>query len=89
MRGLIGHPAPKPLDLKLLGLHLAMARKRLLRISGKLPNPFAQHILVKVEITGRPGYRHTPSLDQFHCLKLELAGELFSASNTPGSIRPP
>ena len=42
------------LDLQLLRLHLAVARKRLPRIGGKLLHPFAQHILMHVQITCLP-----------------------------------
>src|SRR6478672_10264724 len=53
-----------------------MAWERMLRVSRQIPHPFAQHILMEVEIPRRLGDRHTPLLDQPHCLKLELATEL-------------
>src|SRR6476659_1796511 len=53
-----------------------MAWERMLRVGRQIPHPFAQHILMEVEIPRRLGDRHTPLLDQPHCLKLELATEL-------------
>jgi hypothetical protein len=42
----IGLAAPQPLNLLLLGLHLAVAWKRRPQMSFRLANPFAQHVLV-------------------------------------------
>jgi hypothetical protein len=55
-----------------------MAGKRMLRVARQIPHPFAQHILVEIEIPRRLGDGNTPFLDQSHSFKLELAAELSS-----------
>src|SRR5690606_35721430 len=46
------------------------------RIGGKLPNPFAQHVRMHIQIARRLGDRHPAFADHPHRLKLELAAEL-------------
>jgi transposase-like protein len=41
-------------SLKLLRLHLPMAGEGMLRILGKLPDSFAQHVLVEIQFASRP-----------------------------------
>ena len=43
----------KPIDLELLGLHLPMSRERPCRRRSKLLHPFAQHVLVDIEVPCR------------------------------------
>lgn len=53
------HPsqlAAQPLNLSLLGLHHPMPRKRRPQVRRLLPHPFAQHLLVQVQIAC--GLRH-------------------------------
>ncbi len=44
----------------------------MLRVGRQIPHPFAQHILVEIEIPRRLGDGNTPFLDQSHSFKLEL-----------------
>ena len=66
---------PKPFDLLLLGLHLPVPRKRMNRIGAEFLHPFAQHVLIEVEIAGRLCHRDASFPDKLHRLKLELATE--------------
>jgi hypothetical protein len=47
----LGHFASQLLDLELLGLHLPLAGKCLLRVGSLLPDPLAQHVLMQVEVS--------------------------------------
>ena len=61
-----------------------MAGKRMLRIVGELSDPFAQHVLVEIQIARRLRNRNTPILHKSYGLKLELAAEFPSLnSNSP------
>ncbi len=48
----LGHFFPKPLDLKLLRLHLSLTRKRLCWVRTIFPDPLAQDILMNIQIAG-------------------------------------
>jgi hypothetical protein len=49
----LGHFATETIDLQLLGPHLAVPRECVSRIGGKLLHPFAQHVLVHIQIASR------------------------------------
>lgn len=49
-------------SILLLRLHLPMTGKRMLRIGRQLAHPFAQHILVEIEVAGSLGHRNARSL---------------------------
>jgi hypothetical protein len=72
-----------PIDLKLLWLHLAFSRKGLAEIVAVFANPFAQHILVDIKVTGSLGNRDATLPDQLYRLKLVLAAELPSLHSCP------
>lgn len=59
-----GHFAAQPLNPQLLRLHLAITGKSLNRICSKIPNPFAQHILVNLQIAGGLSNSNTPLTHQ-------------------------
>src|SRR5690606_5302792 len=61
-----------------------MTGKGMLRIGAEFPDPFAQHVLMQIQIAGGLRHRNAPILHQPHCLKLELAAELPSShSHSP------
>ncbi len=59
-----GDFATEPLDLKLLRLHLAMTRKRVLGIAGKIAHPFAESICVHIQLTQRLRDKLAPLANQ-------------------------
>src|SRR5947208_9542037 len=73
----------EPRDLELLRLHLAVARKRVLRIVGELLHPIAQLRHMHVQVLRSLHIGHASLLDQAHSLKLELAGKLPSLHDPP------
>jgi hypothetical protein len=68
----------RPVNLQLLRLHLSQAGKCTLRIGRQRRDPFAQHILMEIEITRHLRNLNTPCFNQSHHLKPELAAELSS-----------
>ena len=65
----------QPLNLLLLGLHLSVTRKGLRRIGAELLHPFAQNILVNVQVAGRLCHRYPAfpdQLDRFSRLNFRL-----------------
>jgi hypothetical protein len=78
-----GDLPPQLLDLQLFRLHLPKAGKRLRRIGGQIPRPFAQQILVNTKIARRLRHAHTTVLDQAHGLDLELSSKLSSSHRPP------
>jgi hypothetical protein len=69
----------KTVNLKLLWPQLSMAGQGMLRISVRIADPLAQHVLVQVQIPRSLRNRNATLLHQPHCLKLELAVEFPSA----------
>src|SRR5512133_444058 len=70
-------------DLELLGLHLAVARKGVLRIIAELLHPITQLRGVNVQVLRCLHIGHPSILDQAHRLKLELPRELPSLHDPP------
>ena len=70
-------------------LHLAMARKGLVRIGGKVLHLPAQHVLMDIQIPSRLRYTHTPFLDQADSLDLELSPKVPSLHENSGLIKTP
>lgn len=79
----LGHLAPQLLDLKLLRLHLAVAGKGLRRIGRKELHPFAQLVLMDIQIPRRLRHAHSAILDQADRLHLELTPKLSSPHAPP------
>src|SRR4029077_1218127 len=90
---------PQSLDLKLLRLHLAMPRKRLLRIRAELLHPLAQHVLMDGQIACRLPTGNAALPHQLDSLNLELPRKpspascsikhLKSVSSEPGAGQNP
>jgi hypothetical protein len=80
----IRHPA-EPLDLKLLRLHLIVAGKGLRRIGREELRPFAQLVLMDVQVPRRLRDTHSAILDQANRLDLELAPKS-SSPHTPSPL---
>ena len=70
-----GDLAPQPLDLQLLGLRLAMAGEGLNGIGAELLHPFAQHVLMNVQVPAGLRYRYPTFPDKLDRLDLELSAE--------------
>ena len=67
-----------------LEAYLPMTGEGLLRIGRLLAHPFAQHVHMQVQITGRLRHRNAPFPDQLNSLELELPAELASLhQNSP------
>jgi hypothetical protein len=67
-----------------------MPRNGLHRISAKFLDPFAQDVLMNIQIPRRLRDTDAAIPHQFHCLKLELAAELPSFhSFAPVSLETP
>src|SRR5262249_23168518 len=79
----LGHFALETHDLELLGLHLAVAGKGVLRILGELFHPIAQLRRVNVQVLRCLNIGHASILDQAHSLKLELSRKLPSLHDPP------
>src|SRR5271168_2205208 len=62
---------PEPVDLQLLGLHLTVSGKRLLRIRAKFLHPFAENVLVDVDVPGRLSHAYASLTHQADRLDLE------------------
>src|ERR1700722_880273 len=62
---------PEPVDLQLLGLHLTVPRKRLLRIYAKFLHPFANNVLVDVEVPRRLSHAYASLTHQAYRLDLD------------------
>src|ERR1700722_19466301 len=62
---------PEPVDLQLLGLHLTVPRKRLLRICAKFLHPFANNVLVDVEVPRRLSHAYASLTHQAYRLDLD------------------
>lgn len=69
--------------LKLLGPHLPLAAKGLLRIGRLLAHSFAQHVLMQVQMAGRLRHCNAPLPDQF----LTASRSRSCAARSPGSRR--
>ena len=65
------HFTPQTLDLQLLGLLLTVAGEGLLRIRAELLHPFAQDILVHIEVSRSLRDTHTSFPNQTNGLDLE------------------
>jgi hypothetical protein len=68
----LGKLAPQLLDLYRLRLHLPAAGQGLHRIGRQIPRPFAQGVLVNIQILRRLRNADPALLDQAHSLELEL-----------------
>src|SRR5262249_36322265 len=79
----LGHFALETHDLELLGLHLAVAEKGVLRILGELFHPIAQLRRVNVQVLRCLNIGHASILDQAYSLKLELSRKLPSLHDPP------
>src|SRR5260370_36657911 len=79
----LGYLALETRDLKLLRLHLAVARKRMFRIVGELLHPITQLRHMHAQVLRSLHIGHASLLDQAHSLKLELAGKLPSLHDPP------
>lgn len=58
----------------------------MLRIGRQLSHPFAQHVLVQIQVTCRLTDRYATVLDQPHRLTLELAAERSSRCHEPPPV---
>jgi len=61
--------ASEPLDLLLLRLHLPVAGEGLNRVGAEFFHPFAQNVLMNVQVTGGLCHRHPALPDQLDRLK--------------------
>src|ERR1019366_820348 len=73
----------QPRHFELIRLHLTMTGERLLRVSGHVPDPLPQHVLMDIQIARRFPHRYASLLHQLYRLKLELATEHSSSHHTP------
>ena len=73
-------PFAQPAKFSVLGLHHTLTTECMLRVGHCIPHPFAQHVLMQVQVARRLRHRHASFLDQPHSLKVELTAELPSRS---------
>src|SRR6202034_3122968 len=76
---------PEPVDLQLLGLHLTVSGKRLLRIRAKFLHPFAKNVLVDVDGSRRLRHAYASLTHQADRLDLELSTALALGGGRPPS----
>ena len=81
------HLTPEPVDLQLLGLHLTVSGKRLLRIRAKFLHPFTNNVLVDVDVPGRLSRAYASLTHQADRLDLELSTELAPLHRLPPAPR--
>lgn len=86
MKKLAHKPAEANRTFGVLRRLLAIAREGFLRSLTQLANPFAQHVLVHIQVLGRLGNGHPTLGDQPDRLELELAAECPSSLHEPPPV---